>query len=187
MRAIEIKLFRERLAVDKENQGIRRTLHEHYEWLESYWQNRYKGKNHIDKFDKEFGIYFWNLEQTKDCARRFAFYPPVGSSKNNFEPTVSIERATYHLRYYSNLFDEEYIGASNEKEVGILWGKSSFVALLTIVKQVRDNLFHGRKMELEEPQYTRNKELITMAVEVTTTVLDNLELAENTIDSQSHK
>jgi len=184
MLATQIRLFREKLAQDKENLDVRRTLHEHYEWLESYWQNRFKGNNHIDKFDKELGEYFWNLKQTKTIAYKVAFYPPVGSSKNDFQPSISIQRATYFLRYFSDLFEEEFPDTSNEKEIGILWNKSSFAALLTIVKQVRDNLFHGRKMELEEPQYTRNKELITMCVEVTTIILDNLEQAEKNYAQQ---
>ena len=178
MDASQIRLFRERLDQDKENLRIRRTLHEHYEWLESYWQNRYNGNNHIDQFDREFGNFYWDRKDTKSIAREFSFYPPVGNSKMNFEPTVSLQRATFYLRYFCDLNEEEFPDTSNEKEVGGAWTKSPFVALLTIVKQVRDNLFHGRKMELEEPQYTRNKELIGMSVEVTTIVLDNLEKAE---------
>ncbi len=178
MQATQIRLFREKLTQDKQNLDLRRTLHEHYEWLESYWQNRYKGNNHIDKFDSEFGDFYWDRIDTKAIAYKIAFYPPVGSSKNNFEPSISIQRATFFLRHYSDLFEEEFPDTSNEKEIGKLWQKNSFVALLTIVKQIRDNLFHGQKMELAEPQYTRNKELINMAVEITSIVLDHLEEAE---------
>ncbi|MFY0675609.1 MAG: hypothetical protein JXQ87_19625 [Bacteroidia bacterium] len=178
MNASEIRLFRDKLAQDNENLQIRRTLHEHYEWIEAYWQNRYKGNNHIDQFDNEFGQFFWDKEETKSIARKFSFYPPVGSSKNNFEPTVSIQRATFYLRYHSGLIEEGFPDPSNENEIGQSWTKSSFAALLTIVKQIRDNLFHGRKMELSEPQYTRNKELIGMSIEATTIVLDNLEEGE---------
>ncbi|AGA80114.1 hypothetical protein [Echinicola vietnamensis] len=178
MKALQIRLFRERLAQDKENLSIRRTLHEHYEWLESYWQNRYNGNNHIDQFDKEFGEFYWARKDTKSIARKFSSYPPVGSSRMDFEPTVSLQRATFYLRYFCDLFEEKFHDTSNENEIGEAWTKSPFVALLTIVKQVRDNLFHGCKMELDEPQYTRNKELIGMSVEVTTIVLDNLEKAE---------
>lgn len=188
MLATQIRLFRERLAQDKENLDLRRTLHEHYEWLESYWQNKYKGNNHIDRFGNEVGDYYWNMKATKTIAKKFAFYPPVGSSKNNFEPNVTIQRATFYLRYYSDLFEEEFPDTSDEKEIGGLWRKSSFVALLTIVKQIRDNLFHGRKMELEELQYTRNKELISMSVEVTSIILDKLEEAEEkTMHNKTYK
>jgi hypothetical protein len=178
MDASQIRLFRNRLSQDKENLEIRRTLHEHYEWLESYWQNRYKGNNHIDQFDKEFGRFFWDRDGTKLIARKFSFYPPVGSSKKDFEPTVSLQRATFYLRHFSELIEEGFPDTSNEREIGELWTKGSFVALLTIVKQIRDNLFHGRKMELAEPHYTRNKELIGMAVETTSIILDNLEEGE---------
>ena len=179
MNAQQIRLFREKLKNDKENHTIRRRLHENYEWLEAYWQNKYKGNNHIDKFCNEFENFYWEINDIKEVSREFAFYPPVGSSKNNFEPTISIQRATYHLRYFAEIIEEEFPDTSNEKEIGSKWNKSSFNALLIIVKQIRDNLFHGRKTELEEPQYTRNKELIMMAVRVTDIVLENLENAEN--------
>lgn len=182
MKAFEIRMFREKLSQDQENLENRRTLHEHYEWLESYWQNKYTGNNHVDKFVEEFGDYYWEIEAIKENARKFSFYPPVGSSKRNFEPTESIIRATFYLRYFSGLHEEEFPDVDNEKETGEKWKKSSFNALLTILKQIRDNLFHGRKMELENEQYNRNKELIRLSVELTTQILDNLENAEKEIN-----
>ena len=181
MKAFEIRMFREKLSHDKTNLENRRTLHEHYEWLESYWQNKYKGNNHIDKFVEEFGEHYWEIPAIKEIARKFSFYPPVGSSKKDFEPTESILRATFCLRYFSDLHEEEFPDLDNEKETGEKWTKSSFNALLTILKQIRDNLFHGRKMELAPEQYNRNKELIALSVELTTLILDNLENAEKEI------
>lgn len=178
MKAFEIRMFREKLSHDKINLENRRTLHEHYEWLESYWQNKYKGNNHIDKFVEEFGEHYWEIPAIKEIARKFSFYPPVGSSKRDFEPTESILRATFWLRYFSDLHEEEFPDLDKEKETGEKWTKSSFNALLTILKQIRDNLFHGRKMELAPEQYNRNKELIALSVELTTLILDNLENAE---------
>src|SRR5690606_7108833 len=178
MNAQQIKLFREKLNSDADNLKVRRELHEHYEWLEAYWRARYIGNNYIDKFDEEFGTFFWNIEQVREVAHDFAFYPPVGSSNNNFLPTTHINRATFYLRYNSNLIKPEFPGETGEKEIASQWKKSSFAALLTIVKQIRDNLFHGRKTEIEEPQYQRNKELVSLAVKFTGTVLDNLDNAE---------
>ena len=73
---------------------------------------------------------------------------------------------------------EEFPDLDNEKVTGKKWTKSCFNALLTIIKQIRDNLFHGRKIELAPEQYNRNKELIGLSVELTTVILDNLENAE---------
>ena len=102
----------------------------------------------------------------------------MGSSKINFEPAESVKRATYFLRHHSELHEIEFPDIDDEKKIGAKWEKSSFNALLTIVKQIRDNLFHGRKMDLAEEQYARNKELVRMAIETTTIVLDKLEQAE---------
>ncbi|GHC65042.1 hypothetical protein [Ulvibacter litoralis] len=178
MKSTEIRLFREKLALDEDNRQIRLSLHEHYEWLEAYWHDRYNAKNQIAKFSNEFGVFYWNIEGIKEIARKIAFYPPVGNSNNDFEPTITVLRATYFLRFLSELFEEQFPGTDEEIEIADNWNKSSFEALLTIGKQIRDNLFHGRKIELNEPQYTRNKELIKMASDIMSLVLDNLEQAE---------
>lgn len=182
MTANDIHNFRQRLSEDPDNLLNRRTLHEHYEWLESYWNDNYKGKNQIDKFASDYGAFFWNLEETKAIARKFSFYPPVGSSKRNFNPTETVKRATFFIKYNTGLFGDKFPDIDNEKVIGDKWNKSPFVALLTIVKQIRDNLFHGRKMELADDQYNRNKELVAMATEVTSIILDNLQAAENHAD-----
>ncbi len=178
MKAFEIRIFREKLFKDNDNLVARRILHENYEWLESYWHDKYKGNNHIDKFTNDFNSFYWNLPEIKKISKKFSFYPPVASSNRNFEPTEAIKRATYFLRHHSELHDD-FPDTNNEKEIGLKWTKSSFNALLTIVKQIRDNLFHGRKMDIEEERYNRNKELINMAVEATTDILEKLEQAEN--------
>ncbi|MDT0690305.1 hypothetical protein RM549_10950 [Salegentibacter sp. F188] len=180
MKSNEIRLFREKLEQDQENLNIRRQFHEQYEWLEGYWNGRYRGNNHIDQFDREFGDYFWNLGELRDLVRDLASYPPIGSSKSNFDSTITIQRATYYLRFSTNLYEIEFpMDSDNDKEIANEWNKSAFNGSLTIVKQIRDNLFHGRKAELSEPQYTRNKELISMGVRITNLILEKLEDVEN--------
>lgn len=178
MNAIHIKLFREKLNLDQENSNLRKTFHEQYEWLEAYWDERYKN-NPLDRFSSEFGDFYWNIKEIKEVAHILAMYPPVGSSTLAFEPSPTIKRATFHLLYFSDVLEEPFPEIENNKEVGAEWKKNSFNALLTIVKQIRDNLFHGKKMELAEDQYERNKELVGFGVNFTTLVLDNLEQAEN--------
>ncbi len=180
MKAYEISLFREKLADDQDNLNARRSLHEQYEWIEAYWQHRYNGNNPLSKFSKEFESYYWGLSDFRELTREFSSFSPVGSSKRNFDPTESVKQATLYLRHHAKLFEVKFPDIDNEKEVRKMWKKSSFEAILTIVKQVRDNLFHGRKMDLEENKYQRNKELVTMSSNITRLILDKLVEAERT-------
>lgn len=178
MKAYEITMFRDRLSNDPENLNIRRTFHEHYEWLDAYWAENY-GSNSISKFCKDHETFYWDIISIREIARKFCFYTPVASSSYNFEPTKPIKSATYYLKHKGNLVQ----GGPNddyEEQIAEGWKKSPFEALLTILKQIRDNLFHGKKMELEAEQYQRNKDLISMAVTATAIILDNLEKAEAT-------
>lgn len=178
MTASQIKLFREKLNQDPDNLSLRRQFHEQYEWLEAYWDERYK-TNQLDKFSKEFGDLYWDLKEIKSIAHELAMYPPVGSSTLAFEPTPTIKKATFHLLYFSNVLEELFPEIQNNKEIGAEWNKNSFNAILTIIKQIRDNLFHGKKMEIQEDQYRRNKELVKFGVDFTTIVLDKLEELES--------
>jgi len=178
MKAYEIKMFRERLEEDPDNRDSRRSLHEQFEWLEAYWQENYKGNNNVDKFCEEYDEFYWNIPDLKEVALRLAGYPPVGSSKNNFDPTESVQRATYFLRHNSDLMEDGFPEEDHEIATANKWTKSSFNALLTVVIQVRNNLFHGRKMDLEKIPYDRNKELVSMAAEIVHLILDKLDQAE---------
>lgn len=178
MKAYEIKMFRERLQVDPDNLNIRRVFHEQYEWLESYLKEKYVS-NEIDKFCSEYHQFFWTIDAIRNVARKLSFHYPVGSSSFNYEPTEPIKRATYFLRHKSNLVEGGTPEVAEEIELADKWNKTSFHALMFIIKQIRDNLFHGGKMDLNDDQYERNKTLIGLAVEYTTCLLNNLEAAEN--------
>jgi len=181
MKAYEIEMFRQRLAEDPDNLNIRRTMHEQYEWLDSYWKEKYGDANQIDKFCDEYEKFYWECAEVREVARKLSFYPPVGSSSYNIEPTPQIQRATYYLKHKSNLVEGGFPKNEAEEALASQWKKSSFNALLTIVKQIRDNLFHGQKMDLEENQYKRNKELVTMGANLTTVVLNRLGEAEQSV------
>jgi hypothetical protein len=171
--------FREKLQKDNENLSARRKLHENYEWLESFWRKKYNGENLIDQFSREFEDFYWELEDFRDIARKFSSYPPVGNSKMNFDPSEKLRRATYFLRHHCDLNEERFPDLEgDEKKTGNKWAKSKLNAVLTMTKQVRDNLFHGQKMQLRDELYKRNKKLVSMAVEVTEVILNNLEKAE---------
>jgi hypothetical protein len=92
---------------------------------------------------------------------------PVGSSrKPNYEPTQEIVRATILLR------------SEDSKPI------QKFRAMIELVRQIRNNLFHGKKMELNElPVYERNKNLVQLGAEITNVLLNHLEEAERNIGS----
>jgi len=181
MNANEIDSFRDRLSNDQDNLNVRRSFHEQYEWLEAFWQHRYGKSNHISRFAQEFESFYWVIPEIKALTAEFSAYTPVGSSSRNFDPTNSVRQATFFLRHHCGLFEYDFPDEGGEAELGSEWDKSPFVAILTIVKQVRNNLFHGRKMDMQEDRYQRNKELVTMSSNITRLILDRLSDAENSI------
>lgn len=176
----EIRQFREKLKTDPENQEIRRRFHENYEWLESYWQRKFHGNNGDQIFCNKHGDYYWQKDEIKELAKRLAEIKPVGSSKNNFNPVENILRATFYLKYHTEIFDDGDIEKDEEEmKSGSLWNRNAFDAVFEVIKQIRNNLFHGRKIDLDSEQYERNKELVTIASDFTETLLNYLLEAES--------
>jgi len=179
----EINDFRRKLTEDAENREIRRSFHENYEWLESYWQQKFNGNNGEQQFCNMHHEFYWQIEDIKIVAKEFAVIKPVGNSNNNNEPTEHTLRATYFLKYHAQLFLENELPTNQEQiEKANNWNDNAFKAIFDIGKQIRNNLFHGRKMDLEEEQYRRDKLLITLATKFTSVLLDNLTQAENGIN-----
>jgi len=160
--AIEIADFRRRLEADPENREARRSFHENFEWLEGYWRSQF-GDHYFDVAWDKYGDYFWeHVREVQQVAQVIAGLPPVGNNKDkNYEPSMEVKQATKLLQ------------TLNETP------KHHFRALMLIVWQIRNNLFHGKKMELtDERQYQRNKDLVMLATEVTEAILGNLVEAE---------
>ncbi len=182
-----------------------------YSLIEALWTDVEELGN-IDVFCKKFADYYWNLTSIKEKARRFASIECVGSSRLNRygnEQTQEIAEATAFLRYNVGLFFKielptcDSIGCRyNKKEKHLCfqgsaesWGNrrdhvnnanyASFKALLYIVRQIRNNLFHGNKFDLEEKQRTRNILLVRTAAETIQVVLDHLEKAEFSLVNNS--
>ena len=177
MHGAEITLFRKKLNQDIENKRARQTFHEQYEWLDAYWDEKYKS-NEIRQFSKEFHSFYWKIKELTEIAREYSIITPVGNSDLGFEPTLDIERATFYLKYKCDLHNIQLIEVETEIEKANDWKYSAFYALMLILKQIRDNLFHGKKMELNNEPYERNKLLVDLASKATTIILDNLEEAE---------
>lgn len=162
MRASEINNFRRHLDQrDLENKENRRVLHENYEWLEGYWQSNHRIHG-FDQFCQLYGNYLWtNVPETQESAIELSHHGPIGNNRNtDYFPTEEIVRATNTLRNAT---------ATSEQR---------FRAMMLLVRQIRNNLFHGKKMELTDREnYERNKTLIRIAARITTLILDNLEEA----------
>jgi hypothetical protein len=179
---------------DEQYSKDRKILYENYEWLEAYWRNKYnRGDQSIDSFILDEGFTCWQKDEIRKYAKILAENECVGSSRiTNYEQNLEIAKATMYLRYFSGLFANsepscvsvpcrEYKKATNfcTEANGRLWTStdypySSFKALMYIVRQVRNNLFHGHKMTLIESQYSRNKLLVSVCSTVAKKLIDDL-------------
>jgi len=182
MVSYEIRDFIDRLNLDLENKEIRRRFHENYEWLESYWKIKFGGNNGDQLFCNNHGEFYWQINEIKNIAKELTKIRPVGASNNNFEPTPNILRATFFLKYRSELIEDGEI-EDNHEEIAHAdnWNATSFKALFSIIKQIRDNLFHGRKIDLDELQYERNRVLVQIGANLTDVLLLNLIEAEENL------
>lgn len=160
MNAIDILRFRQKLDEDVENKEFRRTLHENYEWLDGYWRQKWErdGNNAIIRFCNAFGEFYWqNVSIIPELANELGMLGPIGSSKNSdYSPAPRIAEATKLLKSGE--------GSPTER----------FTAMMELVRQIRNNLFHGQKMDLEDAVYERNKELVRLGAKITTVILDHL-------------
>jgi hypothetical protein len=185
MTAEEIQLFRHRLQSDEEYREARRAFHEAYEWLEGYWRtNRQVGT--FGSFCDRFGAYFWNsVPEVRGLAGRLACEGFVGDSMRNFRPNDRVIRATMFLLYKADFVSQDALANCEgnmrrrnpdlcRPEIAECWTGDAFEAMMEIVRQIRNNLFHGRKMEFDGEQYDRNRRLIILARDITQTLLDNL-------------
>ena len=174
----EIIQFIEKLQGDDETRTFRRQFLEQYEWLESFWNQKYQQGNADTLFNNEFNIYYWSIKEIKQLAAELASLEPVGNSNANFTATPNVMRATMFLRSLEELKDLVNNEVKYDKGNASEWKNSPFHALMEIIKQIRNNLFHGRKTETGEIQYSRNKILVDLSRQVTKILLDKLEDAE---------
>jgi hypothetical protein len=175
-----------------------------YSLVEALWTDIQELGN-IDRFCEKFAHYYWNIPAIKEMARRFTTIECVGSSRLNRygnEQTEEIAQATSFLRHVTGLLSKgeaincDIIGCRHSKKEKLIcnpksaasWANrrdhvndadyASFKALLYIVRQIRNNLFHGNKFDLEREQKKRNIMLIKTASETMEIILDNLGEAE---------
>lgn len=172
----------------------RRILSENYEWLEHFWRYKYRQDNNsINQFIIDKGRFYWDIEGIKELAKEFARIECVGSNKRpNYSQNREIAEATMYLRYSCDFFGENQpdcntIGCRAHKtatgfcnrQAAHNWNEDfdpvfAFKALIYIIRQIRNNLFHGHKLSLEPQQYSRNVELVRLASETTEVLVEHL-------------
>lgn len=161
MQASDVTMLRQHLyQMDPDNLENRRRFHENYEWLEGYWRDRW-GNNGFNKFHEKLGVYYWYMIGFSNLANELANMGPIGdSTKPNYEPNQNVIEATHKL-WAAKVGDEEL-----------------FNATMILIRQIRNNLFHGKKMEITDREaYGRNKRLVHLARQITDILLDGLERA----------
>lgn len=83
------------------------------------------------------------------------------------------------MKYQSDLFEvDEFDNSQNEIEHANNWTSDSFSALFSIIKEIRDNLFHGRKIDIDLLQDERSKVLVQIGANLTDVLLAHLIEAE---------
>jgi hypothetical protein len=193
MNAGNIVDFRTILATDPEYREARRDFHEAYEWLEGYWRAD-KQVNSFDLFCDKLGPYYWdNVSKVKGLAANLACEGAVGNSRNkNYNPTKEVKKAASFLLYHAGIVPDETRGECEAKArehyagqgSASQWTESSFKAMMMVVRQIRNNLFHGRKTAPAGEQYERDKRLVALARDIAVALLDHLELAEKWLGEQ---
>jgi hypothetical protein len=171
MTADQVQRFREYLANHSDYREARHDFHEAYELLEGYWRGRFARRGY-ETFCDTFGEYYWSLREIWHLARELASEGPIGNSRDaRFRPKDEVVDATMFLLHQAGV-------VPNDTRQDCEEAVCSFKALMIMVTQVRNNLFHGRKLELDDYQLHRNICLVTIARNITVTLLDHLQEAE---------
>jgi len=148
----------------------------------------------LDKFCQRFGDYYWNLEELRESAWELAGQGCVGKSTDEYKPSDEVIKATMFLLHKTEIKPgkDEVPGCDavnchktrhglqlcNAPQQADEWNRSGFKAAMYIVRQIRHNLFHGRKLEVEPRQYERNRQLVSSAQQITDLLLEHLVEAE---------
>lgn len=192
MQAEELVRLIERLREDPEYHEMRRDFHEMHEWLEGYWR-QYPNMGNMDKFCECLGDYYWTLDELRNLAWDLASQGCVGNSTTGYIPTQEVIKATMFLLHRAEIKgDKNQVPSCDAMDChktrhGLLcnaqqradeWNRSGFKAVMYIVRQIRNNLFHGRKLEVEPRQYERNRQLVSSAQQITDLLLEHLVEAE---------
>lgn len=134
-------------------------------------------------FGKKSESLCWNYGSIKDNTRELVSCECVGNGKSFELPNEYVRAATLYLRNELHIDSGSVCANCKKNELcnKIKWNSISdfnnykFAATMRILYQIRCNLFHGDKPELEGDQGERNKKLVENGDRILTDILHVLQ------------
>ncbi len=135
----------------------RNNFRDNYTFLEKYCKENYKNKNVHICLPKIF-----NFIKEEEILKNVKILIALDYIKDNnfgFNVNPSVKNSTDLLRQHLLNNDANVIDDNQNK------------SLFVLLKQIRDNLIHDGKFELEEMQFERNLEITKIASEISNTII----------------
>lgn len=139
----------------------RNNFRDNYTFLEKYCKENFKNKNVHNCLPQNFN--FINETEIYEKTKNLTDLEYIKDNNYEFKVNPTVEKSTNLLR---EAFANKENGSVNEDELN----KSIFLLL----KQVRDNLIHDGKFDLEENQFNRNYEITKISSEMTDLIINKL-------------
>lgn len=140
----------------------RHNFREYYTALENFWKTNKVKSNPLDWLSNRIDL--TNEEKIKEDIINLITLDYVKANDFRFEVKPLIRNATNFLR-------NELLQEQNEHN----FNKNKTMAILLIIEQIRNNITHDGKIELEENQYNRNEELILYSQNILEYIVQNIE------------
>ncbi|HLS11805.1 MAG TPA: hypothetical protein VK050_06560 [Flavobacteriaceae bacterium] len=150
-----MKRFREKET--EELKKYRNDFRDNFAYIESFCKKKFKGKFNLDLLSKQTNLAEICREEIVELIEQ----DYIRSNSYNFEIRPSVKNATDFLR-------KEIL---NEK-IDVTYRGNVERAVFDLLKEIRDNLVHYGKFEVDDAQYDRNFILIKNATLITATLIN---------------
>jgi len=142
----------------------RAVFRENYSEMERYCADNNHKKNCTDWIANQINLFEGNEKIIRDLVS----LEPIRSNNLNFKVTPTVQKATDFLR--KRLIDDS---------IQTDYDKSESRAVFELVQQIRDNLTHQNKSEIERNQYERNHEILKLGSELTNSIIEKIKTVGN--------
>jgi|ERR1035437_1190623 hypothetical protein len=132
-----------------------------YTRLDKYCKLNYGKGNFIEWISEKINLLSGNEELVKELI----MLDYIGDNSLNYEKSPTVINATDYLRKI--LIDNSIISK---------WKKSDSRAIFEILKQIRDNITHFGKFEIEDSQFDRNFLIIKIATKLSESMIEKINL-----------
>lgn len=146
---------------DTDYSNYRNNFKDNYTFLEKYCKENHKNKNVHSCLPQNFN--FINEEEIYEKTKKLVDLEYIKDNNFGFNINPTVQKSTDLLR---EIFANQENGNVNQVELN--------KSLFQILKQVRDNLTHDGKFELEENQFNRNYEITKISSEMTDLIIKKL-------------